>query len=788
MKQGSAKKAEMAMKRKNIVLIVLGLALLTSLLACGFFGVKALRHTRLRRKAMTAYENREYALAERLLRQYVQEDPDAEEEIVVLANLYRELGNAGMEAQMWQTAISLNPRNREYLENLLTSAVKSASYPLLHGILARMEKGNETFTDQELYLYVISSFRSGYPKDGVDAYRKVVKADPGAFGGNELGQMAEFMTLYESLRESERDSYLNRAMQSKDPVIRFEALYFAFRRLEQRGAEDAEFENLLKQLVETNYFAGTPILADFYYSKFRFGDVVDVAGPYLETVDDTDLYLLYAESCVLTGRLDELRALEKKLRGKMDSLRILADYCQILIAYLENDDVKLVIAARKAGRIIDSPLSSFIRLRVAVASESFSEIRTVAKEIFSSEPFYDLHIRALLVCLDCISREMRKPENRKDPSQIVDLAKILSMYLHGNRMLTDIILTDQCRKGLVNEADLMAALEQFPDDVLFQLIAAEYLILNGKAKQAMTILEPILAAAEEMNQETVSKVLFLHMLALDRLGRRDEAAAAFRELVEQSGFNLELLFEYFEFCVENDREDDLTAMADKLDALDDGKLEHFGKFFRAAAMLAAEDGAAEQEKEALDLLASTPADAPEFTFYAANRLCEHGRLDEAEEKYLAIRKNCRIPSLVYVNLSNIYHAKGEEQKALEAAKEAFGMEKTSMLPAFVYAKRLSEAERWQEAVDVLKFPRHAVNYREDVVALWIECMRHVIEKSISDRRFLLAEAQCRHLLMIAPDDEFGLETMERIREILNPKKDDAQNGEPGAAASGVPAA
>ena len=89
------------MNRKIVAVIVLGIVLLASLLACGYFGVKAVRRTRLRRAAMTAYENKEYALAERLLLQYVAKDSNAEAEFVALANIYHEFGNTGMEAQMW---------------------------------------------------------------------------------------------------------------------------------------------------------------------------------------------------------------------------------------------------------------------------------------------------------------------------------------------------------------------------------------------------------------------------------------------------------------------------------------------------------------------------------------------------------------------------------------------------------------------------------------------------------------------------------------------------------------
>ena len=60
---------------------------------------------------------------------------------------------------------------------------------------------------------------------------------------------------------------------------------------------------------------------------------------------------------------------------------------------------------------------------------------------------------------------------------------------------------------------------------------------------------------------------------------------------------------------------------------------------------------------------------------------------------------------------------------------------------------------------------------EDVVELWTDCMKKVIEKSIRDEKYMQAEDQCKHLLVIVPEDEFGKEKLEKVREILHPKKD-----------------
>ena len=763
------------MKRKIIAIIVLGLILLASLLACGYFGVKTIRRTQLRRAGMTAYEKKDYALAERLLRQYVQNDPNAEAEYVALANIYHEFGDIGMEARMWQRASALNPLSDDYRAKMLNAATDSASYYLLHSALGRRVQQGEQLDDRELLLYLLSCYRADHLKDA-DAARKQYHLDsetePELFLKSELGSLVQYLVKVQQGRSSGALflDRLNELAQSVDPLVKYEALYSillqkSFSADDGAAADDTEIESFIRKLVEINYYAGTPTLADFYYSRSRFADVIAVSEPYLKKIDDLNMALLYLESCVYEDRLEPLKTMVEKLYKRPGNMPLLAEYGDILIAYLENDVDKLAAIIRKSGVFVNSPLSRFMRLRVAMESKSFSEIRTVAQEFFSYPPFHDLHNRAMLICLDYLSEEMQKPENQKDPSQMAELAKILSARLQGNQLLTEIIVADQYKKGLAKEADLMAALQQFPDDPLLQRVTAEYLVLNGKAAQAMSILEPILSTTEEEDED--SGIRFLHMLALDQLERYDEAEVVFRSLVEQSEFDLDLLAQYFLFCRNNDRKDDLLSMANKLDTVKDGNLEHFGKIFRAMAFLLEDDDA--KTEEALKMLAAMPNDNPAFTFYAANMLSEHDRLDDAEAKYKAILKTYGDPSLILVNLSEIYKEKGETEKALEIAKEAYNVEKKSILPAFVYANRLSEAGRYEEAVAVLNFPRRAVNYREDVVELWTECMKKTIEKNIADRKYTQAEENCKHLLVIVPGDEFGQAKLEEVRKLMRPK-------------------
>ena len=761
------------MTRKRIAVVILGIILFACLLACGYFGAKTVRRSYQRRAAMAAYEKKDYEEAERLLRRYLRKDPNSEPEIVALANIYHEFGDTGSEAKMWQMASSLNPLNAEYRKNMLDAAAKSASYGLLYSALGRKINLNEKLDDAELYLYVISACRSGHAKEGKAVYKKQTDADREAFHKSDLGRLAEFLVTADTVSAGERQTYLNEAVASADPVIRFEALYSDM--LQKLGqSTEEELEGVLKQLKEINYYVGTPILANYLFSRYRFEDVFSEAETYLERIDNYNLYLLYAEACVLMDEPDKLKALEKKTHETGGAMSTIADYCRILLAYLENDEAKLAETTRKYAKNISSPISRFIRLRAAMSQGSYNEILAAANDLFSGAPFYDLFDRASILCEAYLAEQMLKPENQVDPSKMAELAKILSGYRKDDRLISNIILADQVQKGLAKETDLLAARNQNPNDPLLLRITAEYMVQNNRPEQALPLIEQILDSTGKDDAEQPSpRILFLKMVALDQTGRNDDAAEIFKSLVDRSEFEVVFLAEYFRFCKEYERINDLNAMADRLETVQDGKLKPFSVFFRAEAMILTKDEA--KQDEALKMLSASTEDDPVFTFYAANELGKADRLAEAEKKYLAIRDTYPIPLLVYVNLSELYKAKGETEKALENAKKGFELGgQASWLPAFIYARRLSEAGRYEEAVEILNLPRRAGDYRAEVVDLWSVCMEKVIEKSIADQRYMQAEDQCKHLLTIAPDNAFAKENLERVRKMMSSKKDKDQ--------------
>ena len=89
------------MKKVRIILVVI--SLLVALLACfgfmGYFGVKTMRRINLRMEAREAYAAEDWKKAETLLKQYVEQDYNSEEDFVRLAMVYRHFGKHAESAE-----------------------------------------------------------------------------------------------------------------------------------------------------------------------------------------------------------------------------------------------------------------------------------------------------------------------------------------------------------------------------------------------------------------------------------------------------------------------------------------------------------------------------------------------------------------------------------------------------------------------------------------------------------------------------------------------------------------
>ena len=170
-------KKKINMKKTRIILVIAMASVI--LLAClgllGYFGAKTLRRTYyLRMDARKALAAEDWKNAQTLLKKYIEKDPDSEEDVIRLAQVYRHFDNAEEEMHCWYWACRLNPLKPEYWDNYIECAMKARSFPHLYSSLSRKLHSDEELTTRDTMLYLISAVMSDHVKDAeIDPARPV---------------------------------------------------------------------------------------------------------------------------------------------------------------------------------------------------------------------------------------------------------------------------------------------------------------------------------------------------------------------------------------------------------------------------------------------------------------------------------------------------------------------------------------------------------------------------------------------------------------------------------------
>ena len=122
------------MKKTRLILVIVLVSVV--LLACfgflGYFGVKSIRRSHLRAEARDAFAAEDWKKAEKLLNEYLGQDPDSEEDYVRLAQVCRHFGNTGEEMHCWYKASTLNPLKPEYWDSYTACAMNARNFNHLY--------------------------------------------------------------------------------------------------------------------------------------------------------------------------------------------------------------------------------------------------------------------------------------------------------------------------------------------------------------------------------------------------------------------------------------------------------------------------------------------------------------------------------------------------------------------------------------------------------------------------------------------------------------------------------
>ena len=761
-------------KSKNKMKIVLiSILVLVILLTClggvVYSGIKTMRRSHLRADARAAFAAEDWKTAEKLLSEYVGKDPDSEEDYVRLAQVYRHFGDTDEEMRCWYRASMLNPLKPEYWDTYIGCAMTARNFHHLYSSLRRKVFLSEELAPKDRLLYLISAVMTGRPKDAKQYYERMLKEDSEAFQRDDFGRYVKFLVTINKITENERSEFIEQGTPSDDSFVRLESILFYLGDLVSSGKDadtiDEQMETMLKQAVDLNRFAGTPYLAHYYFSRLRFSSVIELLEPYLENIKNLSMAVLYAESCVYGAQPEKLKPLAEKYRHLGEEHRLLASYFDALYIFSQSAEEKDKLAKlmQEAGGVVQSPLTNLINLQIALNNDSVEGIISSIETIMKNPPFYDLQERARSTIHRYLWNKIQEKPALADHPRMIKLAQLISSPDKKDPFLMRIVLSDLRRRNMLTRQIILENLAAFPNDPCLLQMAAEFELFHDNPEQCLEYAEQFYALKGEKPSAAFD---LLHMLALELMGKIDEAAKEYTAFAGKAEMNPDILYSYFEFCIKYERKAELSKMADCLNASTVPELKALAPFFQAEELFL--QG---KEEEALSLLETAKTNQTDFALYAATKFSSCRRVEQALSRYLALVDKHPDQRLILANIAEAYFAKGMKEEALSWAKRCWEMnyQDDDELSQFVYAQMLAANGRYQDAEKVLKISKRNNDMPDYVRKLWTDIMLHCTQEDLASRFYTRALERANRYLFFFPDDATFLEFKSRAEQEL--KKD-----------------
>ena len=747
------------------ILILSGflLVFLICLGACFFYAFKDLGKYRNYSRAASLYKAGDYDAAKEMFLKVLAEDPNKEDAIAAMADIYRKDGDWGNEAFFRQRLMRLNPLDQNLRTDFLESAFRARNYAVVYSFLnLRLLEGWELSPDEGA-LYVIAALHSGHIPNGKSFYDLKRKNDPKFFRGTERGRFVELKMSTKEMDAPRSREFLAFLKDAQDPMVRFETIdsllyYYA---TQDEFESEKRMEELLLEATELNNFAGAPLLASFYFMRYRFDDTIKVCEKYLETKVNAIMPILLGESYALSGRTEKILPLEErmqKLHGRQS--KIIASYLDAVNSFCLGDNDRLRDCLLEAGSTINTPLSGLMSLQIALLTDSTKGIRQNLEKLIKGPPFMDFPQRARTAALHYLM-EKAQSDLASDPEKLYDFAEIaVLLETPGDNVsfYRRIILLDRFNRNVMTADELTETLEKYPSDNILLQIASKYYLLNDKPARAMDYIVEFNKLKDAPGKDTVA---ILHMVALDQLGRKDDAEKEFRAIVEK-GEDDSLCFLYYAFCVDNNFIESLKSFATWLGALPKDSPSRSILPFVRAEILFADDAT---KNRALEIFEKSDTADSRFVFRAALRLAEAGRLDAALRRLLSIRETYPDKVLLNIEISMIYGKKGDKKSELAYARTAWQLDKNNLSARHLYAKCLFEGGQVADAFSVLGSPLYRTEFPPNMLSLWEKVVRAQLKTDFDAARYTPAMENARRLLTFFPDDKEAREYLDKIENI-----------------------
>lgn len=756
--------------KRIVILSVFLLIMLGCVGACFFFLVMELDRSIECSRAIALYDAGDYTAAKDKLIQVLSHDPNKEAAVAALADIYHKYGDWGNETFFRQRLVRLNPLNQKYFDDYLDSAMRARNYNVIYSLLSLKIMDEDSLDPETASLYLLSALHSDHVSNGKSFFRSKTLADPKYFSGSERGRLAEVTLKAELLTPKDAEKLFATLDDLKDPSVRFEVLNMrAYLLSKFEGEEnDAKIEAFLKEAAELNEFAGAPILANYYFTHYKFEEAIGVCDAFLKNKLNTVMPILFGESCILSGQPELIVPLADRIRnleGRQSF--IIASYLDTLKAFAAGDMEKTKSCLQGAGNTIETPLSSLMSLLVAVYNRSSTEVRSTLDHIMMQPPFMDFQERARSAALHYLLTEVSDLKGLPDKQKITEYASIADLIQSpgdDSSFLKRIILLDKYNRDALSEDELQSTLKTFPNDPVLLRIAAEYYLFRNNTKLAMDYIEQ---ARKSEAGAASDAMAVLHMLALDQQGRHEDAEEEFHSIVDRDPDNGDLLFYYYTYCTQHGFQDSLRELGKRVAALPQNSgIREFLPFIQAEIQFADGDKTA-----ALNAFESTKTARPDLIDYAGDFLAAGGRTDAAIKRYLSIQDSAPDKVQLNLKLARLYRTMNDLASARKHAYAAWSQDREDLDARFAYAQFLVDEKDYAEALSVLKFPQYKASFPEAVIGLWETAMREQIRSDFQNGRYTPAFEGAKQLQVYFPYDDMAQDYIQRIEQIRQEERE-----------------
>ena len=236
------------------ILILCGflLVVLLCLSSSFYYAFKDIGKYRNYRLASAVFEAGDYETAKELFLKVISDDPNKEDAIKAMADIYHHYGDWSNEAFFRQRLMRLNPLSEDYFQDFLNIAFRARNFGTIYSHLNLKVMENPELPPEEGALYLISALHSDHVSNGKMFYAERIKHNPRYFSDTEPGRYAELLLKASELNREKVRNVIDTLPNIKDTQVRFETintlLYFLSK--QEDGESKELMENLLRESAD----------------------------------------------------------------------------------------------------------------------------------------------------------------------------------------------------------------------------------------------------------------------------------------------------------------------------------------------------------------------------------------------------------------------------------------------------------------------------------------------------------------------------------------------------------